>query len=221
MYFSICFIILYILLCNFCSFSISLRFQPLSLKFRSSNIFTKVSSLSLVNTKNFLPFQVNNELILTIDSLSNLGVGIGRKKLQDDANWVIMVPLAIPEEKVRVQIIKNYKTYSEAKLIEIIESSNNRVKPLCKYYNECDGCQYQHINIDYQRYWKQLQTKYLFHKIANITNININSIIGTNETYYYRTKISPHYDYNQNETRTTTTGAATTTTKKHLKLNDI
>ena len=88
------------------------------------------------------PYPYHHELNLEIDSLSNLGLGIGR-----DKGWVIQVPFVLPGEIVRVRIFRNHKNYSSADCIEILEQSASRTNPVCEIFGECGGCQYQHVGI--------------------------------------------------------------------------
>ena len=68
------------------------------------------------------PYPYHHELNVEIDSLSNLGLGIGR-----DKGWVIQVPFVLPGEIVRVRIFRNHKNYSSADCIEILEQSASRL----------------------------------------------------------------------------------------------
>lgn len=145
---------------------------------------------------NNFPFEYHQELVVRIEDISNLGYGIARHSIGDNSLWVVMVPLVVKGELVKVRIYKNHINYSEADLLEVIESSENRVQPLCKYFSECGGCQYQHINIESQRTWKREQVQSLLQRIGNFTSnqFNVNGVVGTDEVYGYRTKITPHYD---------------------------
>ena len=98
------------------------------------------------------PYEYHEEIIIEIQNLTNTGLGVGR----DQDNWVVFVPFCIPGEKVKARIFRNHKNHSEADLIEILKSSEDRVPPKCKYYSECGGCQYQHI-----KYEEQLNDWYL------------------------------------------------------------
>ena len=57
-------------------------------------------------------FQYHEEVEVVIDNLTNLGQGVGRVD-----GWVIMVPFALPGERVRVSIYRNHANYSDADLV--------------------------------------------------------------------------------------------------------
>lgn len=62
----------------------------------------------------------------------------------------VFVPFALPGEKLEVEIIESKKDYDIAKIVNIIEPSPMRTKPVCQYYEKCGGCNLMHIDFDYQ-----------------------------------------------------------------------
>lgn len=149
------------------------------------------------------PFTYHKELTVRIESLTNLGFGIARVELNDAVNddakkkWVIFVPNVIPSELVRVRIYRNFPTYSDADLLEIIEPSSDRVEPKCSLATVCGGCQYQHITIELQRKMKTMQVQELFERLGGFKTTEFPAVLdtlGTEEVFGYRSKITPHYD---------------------------
>lgn len=140
------------------------------------------------------PFAYHQELTLKIDSLSNLGQGVARTTLNDGSIWVVFVPLVLAGEEVRVRVFRNMPSFSEADLLEVITPSPDRITPKCKYFAVCGGCQYQHMNIDMQRFWKKTQVDDVLARIGKLDKVAINDVVGTKELYGYRSKITPHYD---------------------------
>ena len=134
------------------------------------------------------PFPYHHELNLQIDTLTNLGVGLGRID-----GWVVMVPFALPGESVRVRIFRNHKNYSEADLIDILEPSPERVAPQCALFGKCGGCQYQHLNYAAQLEWKHNQVVELMQKLAGI-EAPVAPTHPSPETYGYRSKLTPHFE---------------------------
>lgn len=67
------------------------------------------------------PFPYHYELKVRVDSISDLGWGLGH--LEDDsenlpehpANWGVRVPMVLPGELVIVKVFKNMDDYSEGK----------------------------------------------------------------------------------------------------------
>ena len=89
-------------------------------------------------------------IVLTIDSLSYGGRGVGRHD-----GKAVFVPTVLPGEVVQCRIVRDKKRYCEAELVQVLQpSADRRVSP-CKFFPECGGCQWQHIPYPIQMYWKE------------------------------------------------------------------
>lgn len=170
-----------------------------------------------------LILQYHEELTVRIDSLTNMGWGIGRVALdpakwksdngdgsnhdemendvaeQDERLWVVMVPHVVVGELVKVRIFRNQRQYSEADLVEVLEESPQRVIPKCSLAGECGGCQYQHMSIEAQRDWKTKHVEEVLRQqriegYQTAEELNILPTMGTDEIFHYRSKITPHYN---------------------------
>jgi 23S rRNA (uracil1939-C5)-methyltransferase/tRNA (uracil-5-)-methyltransferase len=135
-----------------------------------------------------VPFEYRQEIELTIDSLTNLGSGIGRMD-----GWVVFVPFSLPGERVKARVYRNDKNCSHADLIEVLLPSPDRVEPRCPLFGECGGCQYQHLDYPKQLEWKARQVGELMKHMAGI-EFPVNPCLSTEQTWHYRSKITPHFD---------------------------
>ncbi|MFT5467868.1 MAG: tRNA/tmRNA/rRNA uracil-C5-methylase (TrmA/RlmC/RlmD family) [Verrucomicrobiales bacterium] len=139
------------------------------------------------------PFEYHEEIELTIDTLTNLGLGLGRI---DD--WVVMVPFALPHERVKARVFRNHKNYSDADLIEVLEPSPDRIKPECPLFGTCGGCQYQNLSYAQQLLWKQGQVGEVLQKMAGIEDVLVDPVYPSPLQYGYRSKITPHFQKPRN-----------------------
>uniref|UniRef100_A0A7V4XRW8 23S rRNA (Uracil(1939)-C(5))-methyltransferase RlmD n=1 Tax=Acidobacterium capsulatum TaxID=33075 RepID=A0A7V4XRW8_9BACT len=73
------------------------------------------------------------------------GAGLARHE-----GKAIFVERSLPGELVEAKIVTDKASYSEARLIEVLEPSAERVAAPCPYYGACGGCQYQHASEDEQ-----------------------------------------------------------------------
>ncbi|MGE9270920.1 MAG: class I SAM-dependent RNA methyltransferase, partial [Verrucomicrobiales bacterium] len=147
----------------------------------------------------------HEELIVEIESLSNLGDGIARIPVppSDDpsgetTNWVLFVPFCLPGEKVRARVFRNDKNHSRADLIEVLEASPHRREPFCPLFGECGGCQYQHFDYPSQLDWKTQQVRELLQHMAGIDH-PVQSCHPSPKTTGYRSKITPHFSKPRSE----------------------
>ncbi|ATC66063.1 SAM-dependent methyltransferase [Nibricoccus aquaticus] len=143
------------------------------------------------------PFAYHAEIELEIATLTNLGVGLGRVPLRDpatgeDTQWVVMVPFALPGERVRARAFRNHKNFTEADLVEVLTPSPHRVDPLCPLFGRCGGCQYQNFTYAEQLAWKRRQVEELLKYMAGLEFL-VAPVIGSPKEYGYRSKITPHF----------------------------
>jgi 23S rRNA (uracil1939-C5)-methyltransferase/tRNA (uracil-5-)-methyltransferase len=134
------------------------------------------------------PFEYHQEIELRIDSLTNLGAGVGRVD-----GWVVFVPFCLPGELVRARVFRNDKNCSNADLVTVLEPSPDRVDPKCPLFGVCGGCQYQHLGYPAQLAWKADQVGGLLQHMAGIT-FPVEPCHPSPQLWEYRSKITPHFD---------------------------
>ncbi|MBT3482540.1 MAG: class I SAM-dependent RNA methyltransferase [Opitutales bacterium] len=133
------------------------------------------------------PFAYHEEIELKIDTLTNMGQGLGRHD-----GWVIMVRFALPGERIRARIYRNDKNFSEADLVEVLEVSPDRIEAPCHVFGQCGGCQYQHFDYESQLAWKTRQVEELLHHMVGI-EAEVLPAIPSPKQYGYRSKLTPHF----------------------------
>ena len=104
----------------------------------------------------------NNIVSNIIDNGAN-GSGIAKV---DGA--VCFVPLTIQGEKVSFDVVSHEKNYCLCKLGSVIEKSENRTLPFCKYFGMCGGCQLQHMKNQFQLDFKTKQVKTILEKTLKV-----------------------------------------------------
>ena len=134
------------------------------------------------------PFEYHQEIELEIQSLTNLGSGVGRID-----GWVVFVPFALPGETVKARVFRNDKNCSHADLVEVLVPSPDRIEAGCPLFGTCGGCQYQHLAYDKQLAWKTRQVGELMKHMAAI-EFPVNDCLSSEQTWNYRSKITPHFE---------------------------
>ena len=86
--------------------------------------------------------QKNDRLEVEITGFTAEGAGVGRVQ---EGGMAIFVQGTIPGERVLVHIIKAAKNYAVGKALQIIRTSEDRVKPDCPCFAQCGGCVYRHM----------------------------------------------------------------------------
>ncbi|EKE84801.1 23S rRNA (uracil(1939)-C(5))-methyltransferase RlmD [Idiomarina xiamenensis] len=114
-------------------------------------------------------------LLGEVSKLDHQGRGILRQQ------GTYFVAGALPGERIRVQTQAKH----QARLVEVVEASDERVTPPCPYYQRCGGCDLQHLSLAQQRQHKQQTLAELLSKFAAIEVTDWAPML-TGEGWHYR-----------------------------------
>lgn len=92
----------------------------------------------------------SEQVEMDITGLTHDGEGVGRAN-----GFTLFVQGALPGEKVKASVTKMKKQYGYARLETILQESPDRLEPPCAIYDECGGCQLQHLDYAAQLEWKR------------------------------------------------------------------
>ncbi|MEC8140658.1 MAG: 23S rRNA (uracil(1939)-C(5))-methyltransferase RlmD [Bacteroidota bacterium] len=120
---------------------------------------------------------------LPIHSTAFKGKGVGR--YQERA---VFVKGAIPGDVVKARIIKKKKNFLEAKLLEIIKASKDRVPPKCQHAGVCGGCSWQQLPYEKQLEYKRQQVEDHVRRIGKC-DTPVNDTLPCEQPFYYRNKM--------------------------------
>ena len=131
--------------------------------------------------------KVNDLILLTIKRIGINGEGIGFYKKQ-----TIFVNNALPGEVVEVKIVDAKDKYAIGEITKFKAKSEERVEPLCPYYEKCGGCQLQHLSYNGQLQIKKELVMESFSRYydGSIEKLNIKDTIGCSNPWHYRNKSS-------------------------------
>lgn len=118
---------------------------------------------------------------LHIESLAHLGAGIAR-----DGGKVVFVPYTAPGDLVRARLVEDKPRFARAVLEEVLEPSPYRVDPLCPYFGDCGGCQWQHVDYATQTQYKsRIMAEQLAH-VGRLPGVDVRPTIGMGDPWGYR-----------------------------------
>ena len=117
-------------------------------------------------------------LELSIESSGFEGTSIAHSN-----GMVVFVEGGVPGDRVRAKVFKTKKKHIEAKVVEVLQPSHQRVEPRCKYFGTCGGCKWQHVEYKTQLVFKQQHVVDSLERIGGFKGANILPIIGSKETY--------------------------------------
>lgn len=119
---------------------------------------------------------------LEIQDVSTDGNGVAKIEPQ-----VFFVPQTVTGDRISAKVIQKKKKYLQGKVESIIEPSSHRIRPRCIVADKCGGCQWQHIDYDYQLQIKQNQVKQTLARIGGFTDFTVDEILA-GESLGYRNK---------------------------------
>ena len=121
---------------------------------------------------------------LQIDRLGTSGEGVGRYD-----NFTVFVPNALPGENVSVIMEEVKNSYARGRIKQILHESVDRVAPLCELYEECGGCQLQHLSYEAQLRAKRAQVVDALIHIGKLPQIPVMETLRAEEPWNYRNKM--------------------------------
>ena len=90
------------------------------------------------------------EMTVRIESLTNDSRGVAHHE-----GKAVFVDGALPGELVQCQTTRRSSKYDTAKVVEVLEASEDRVQPRCSAAGVCGGCSLQHMADESQIHAKQ------------------------------------------------------------------
>ncbi|MGC3991135.1 MAG: TRAM domain-containing protein [Chthoniobacteraceae bacterium] len=102
------------------------------------------------------------------------------------------VPGVITGEKARIIITRERNRFVEARLLEVLEPSPQRVPPPCPYYGRCGGCTYQHIAYAEQLAIKRGQVEQVLRRIGGFASVPEVAVVASPQEYGFRNRVTIH-----------------------------
>ncbi|MEA5617004.1 23S rRNA (uracil(1939)-C(5))-methyltransferase RlmD [Cronbergia sp. UHCC 0137] len=128
-------------------------------------------------------WQQGEVIELEISDLSDTGDGVGRFDQR-----VVFVPDTVVGDRALVQLLYVKPKYAHGKLKELLQRSPQRIRPSCIVADKCGGCEWQHINYDYQLTAKQNQVIQALERIGGFVSPPVDPILGATSPLGYRNK---------------------------------
>lgn len=125
----------------------------------------------------------NDELIGNVSAIGSNMEGIVRTQ-----DFVCFVPFALVGEKIKFKVLKVTKNIAFCKLLEVLTPAEQRVRPRCRVYGKCGGCQLQHLRYKDQLKLKSTTVKDCLKKIANV-DFEVMPCVKSDLEYEYRNKL--------------------------------
>ena len=124
--------------------------------------------------------QQGSTVEVTIDSLAHGGAGVGRLD-----GYVLFVRDAVPGDRVRALVTKRKRAYGEARAVEILEPSPERIAPQADH----PGAPWQVLPYERQLAIKAEQVEDALRRIGKLDGFEMEPIVPAEEQWRYRNKV--------------------------------
>ncbi len=124
----------------------------------------------------------NDEIKLTITTLTSLGSGLGRYE-----DMAVFAENTAVGDEIIAHIIKVKKNYAVGKIKKIIKPSKDRIASDCEVSNQCGGCAYRHISYEAELREKKQSVSDAMMRIGGIDK-QAKDILHIKEPSHYRNK---------------------------------
>jgi 23S rRNA (uracil1939-C5)-methyltransferase len=121
-----------------------------------------------------------DELELSIDSLAFGGAGVARLD-----GYVVFVQDGIPGDRVRAVVGKSKRAYAEARVVEVLDPSPDRVTPRADH----PGAPWQVLPYERQLEAKHSQVEEALRRIGHLDGFELEPIVEAVEPWRYRNKL--------------------------------
>ena len=125
----------------------------------------------------------DKKYIIDIEAISSDGNGIAHVD-----GFTIFVPGAAAGDVSEVVITKVKPRFAYGKITRLITPSRDRVNPICQIYENCGGCQLQHISYEAELREKKNIIENAMKRIGGFGAFRITDIIGMDNPVRYRNK---------------------------------
>jgi 23S rRNA (uracil1939-C5)-methyltransferase len=124
------------------------------------------------STKVANPCQQGQLIEIEITDLADTGDGVGRF-----GDLVVFVPDTVTGDRILARLVQVKSSYATGKLDTLLEASEHRIRANCIVADKCGGCQWQHVDYEYQLAAKQNQIIQALERIGGFSDVQVDEIL--------------------------------------------
>jgi len=102
---------------------------------------------------------------------------------------VMVTGMLAPGDRVSASIYKVRQRYLEARGVEVLEPSPDRVDPVCPVFGSCGGCKWMHVSYDAQLRFKHKKVVDSLVHLGGFENPDVLPVLAAPEPFHYRNKV--------------------------------
>jgi 23S rRNA (uracil1939-C5)-methyltransferase len=117
------------------------------------------------------------------------GIAFGGRGMTKIDKLAVFVEQAIPGDLATIRIVKKRKNYAEARVIELLAPSADRIAAPCPYSGFCGGCKWQFLAYEKQLAYKRQHVAESLEHIGRIQGVVVHPTIASDPIFGYRNKM--------------------------------
>jgi len=116
-------------------------------------------------------------------------VAFGGRGLVRLDGMAVFVDQTVPGDRAIIRIVRKKKNYAEARVIDLIQSSPDRIIAPCEYSGFCGGCKWQFLKYEQQLIYKRQHVLDSLEHIGRIKDTLVHDTIPSELIFGYRNKM--------------------------------
>lgn len=125
----------------------------------------------------------------TIVEAAVTGIAFGGRGIARIEGMAVFVDQAVPGDRGMIRITRKRRHYAEARLVELLEASPDRVAPPCRYSGLCGGCTWQYLRYDKQLEYKREHVRECIARIGGLSGVVVHATLPAEPVFAYRNKM--------------------------------
>ncbi|MBL0715310.1 MAG: 23S rRNA (uracil(1939)-C(5))-methyltransferase RlmD [Desulfosarcina sp.] len=116
-------------------------------------------------------------------------VAFGGKGLARIDGMAVFVDQAVPGDRVEARVIRKRKQYAEARLLNLVNPSPDRIAAPCPYSGYCGGCKWQFLRYAKQLEYKRRHVADALRHIGLLADVIVHPTLPAAPNFGYRNKM--------------------------------
>jgi 23S rRNA (uracil1939-C5)-methyltransferase len=116
-------------------------------------------------------------------------VAFGGKGLARIEGLAVFIDQAVKGDRVKALITRRRKSYAEARVLEILVPSSDRIEPPCPYSGSCGGCKWQFLRYAAQIDYKRRHVAESLAHIGGLPDVQVHPTLPADPIFGYRNKM--------------------------------
>ena len=122
-------------------------------------------------------------------TLDVTGTAFGGKGLARTDGMVVFIDGAVPGDRVRCRVVKKKRRFAEARVVDIVTPSSDRIDAPCAYSGFCGGCKWQFLAYPRQLEYKRRHVVESLEHLGGLDGVPVHGTLPSVNLFGYRNKM--------------------------------